>query len=406
MRAAWVLLLAMWAGCTSTPDNQVVDAGNLRLVAGDRTDLPLPGLTPGWQTAFDRGDAVFERAFLEGDGLGPLYIRSACAACHAGDGRGPGLVEKMAQVEADGVTPVPGQPLLPMGHTVRNQRSAGASHGITAPDGVKVSVRVGPAVFGRGYMEAVADNAILEEEARQAARSDGISGRVNRVTYASQAGRDRGFGLHMPGDANLIGRFGLKARVVNLEDFAADALQGDMGITSPLRPTETPNPDGLLDDALPGLDVDLATVEDLADYTRLLRIPARAAPPPGGPELFEQTLCAACHVPSLRTRVDHVVPQLANVEAPIYSDLLLHDMGSLLADGLTDGSAGPSEWRTAPLMGLRHFRTYLHDGRARTVKDAVEHHHGPGSEANQSVELFRALTTQQQDLLVLFVEQL
>lgn len=98
--------------------------------------------------------------------------------------------------------------------------------------------------------------------------------------------------------------------------------------------------------------------------------------------------------------------QLRDVDAPIYSDLLLHEMGQLLADGLRDESAGPGEWRTAPLMGLRHQRTFMHDGRSTTILDAIEAHQGPASQANVSVEAFHALTQEERAALVRFVESL
>ena len=104
---------------------------------------------------------------------------------------------------------------------------------------------LGPPVLGRGYLEAVADAEIERVEAEQAARGDGIHGRINRVTFASQPEPRSDVRALPAGRRACIGRFGLKARVATLDDFAADALQGDMGITTPMRPTELPNPDGL-----------------------------------------------------------------------------------------------------------------------------------------------------------------
>jgi CxxC motif-containing protein (DUF1111 family) len=208
----------------------------------------------------------------------------------------------------------------------------------------------------------------------------------------------------------VIGRFGLKARVATLDDFTADAFQGDMGITSPLRPVEFLNPDGLTDDDKPGVDVDYRSVNLRALYIRLLAIPARKTSAAGA-ALFASSDCAACHVPSLATRTDYPIEQLAGIDAEVYSDLLLHRMGGALADGLpshpsVDGAADSFEWRTAPLIGLRFNRTFLHDGRAKSIEEAVSMHRGEGSEANQAVDSFEALPDADRQTLLEFVEAL
>jgi CxxC motif-containing protein (DUF1111 family) len=255
----------------------------------------------------------------------------------------------------------------------------------------------------------VADAEIERVAAEEAQRTDGIHGLVNHVVYASEANTDTRFHTYAKGDA-VIGRFGLKARVATLDDFTADAFQGDMGITSPLRPTEFPNPDGLTDDAKPGIDVSYESVNSRATYVRLLAIPARE-PNDSGRAAFDEALCSACHVPTLKTRASYPVPALTGIDAPIYTDLLLHDMGLALADGLpadpsVDGSAASREWRSAPLIGLRFNRTYLHDGRARTIEDAIMMHRGEGSEASVSVDRFDALSPNDREDLLNFVKAL
>jgi CxxC motif-containing protein (DUF1111 family) len=260
-------------------------------------------------------------------------------------------------------------------------------------------------VFGRGYIEAIADSEIERVEAEQAARDDGISGRINWVTYTSHANPDTRF--HEPEQgARMIGRFGLKARIATLDDFAADALLGDMGITSDLRPVELPNPEGDSDER-PGVDVDPDTVNLLADYMRVLRIPTRKLQDHAqGEELFAQSQCGACHVPSLHTSADYALPQLADVDAPVFSDLLLHDMGKGFGDEIHDFSATSTEWRTAPLLGLRFLRTYLHDGRAKTIEQAIELHGAPDSEAADSVQRFRDLSDEDRTALLAYVSAL
>jgi CxxC motif-containing protein (DUF1111 family) len=368
------------------------------------SDVPIDGIAHAEVAPFNDGDGLFGVPFRPTDGLGPLFIRTSCAACHQEGSRGPGLVEKMALVEADGVTPLADQSSLAFGHTVREGLAAGATTAIAAPSDprVKVSIRLGPAVLGRGYMEAVDDAEILRVEAEQARRTDGIHGSAARVTFASVPNPDASFSAYHQGD-QVIGRFGLKARIATIDDFTADAFQGDMGMTTPMRPDELANPDGLLDDQRPGVDLDLAHVDRVAFYIRRIAIPRRVGLTPQGAALFEQASCAVCHAPTLKTRASYPITQLAGIDAPIYTDLLLHDMGPALADGMTDGSATSAQWRTAPLIGLRFARTYLHDGRAHSVADAVAAHDG---EAHGAALAFQALSPDDQRALIEFVEAL
>jgi CxxC motif-containing protein (DUF1111 family) len=274
---------------------------------------------------------------------------------------------------------------------------------------VLVTTRVGPPIIGRGYIEAVEDSELERVEAEQATRSDQIHGRINHVVYASVMSADEAYHTHVKGDP-VYGRFGLKARVPTLDDFTADAFQGDMGITSPLRPTEFANPDGLTDDGKPGVDVSIESIRSRATYLRLLAIPEQSDDPAGS-ALFAETLCAVCHAPSMHTRADYPIAQIADKDATIYSDLLLHHLGAGLADGLpsdpsVDYEANSFEWRTAPLIGLRFNKTFMHDGRARSVKDAILAHRSEGSEANDSIDRFEALSSAEQKTLLEFVEGL
>jgi CxxC motif-containing protein (DUF1111 family) len=383
-----------------------VPEASLTIVREDPTDRPLRDLEPERMMRFDLGDVLFEAPFRETQGLGPLYIRQACASCHADDAKGPGAVLKMVRVGADGFTPEVDQTSLSYGHSVRAQLAAGATTGVTPPEGVRLSKRVGPAVFGRGYIEAIADAEIERVEAEQRTRTDGISGRIHRVTRTSETNPDATYHRYEKGQQGLIGRFGLKSRIATVDDFSADAFQGDMGITSDLRPQELPNPDGLTDDMKAGVDIDAETVNKVADYVRMLDIPRREPANPRGVELFENVGCAACHVPAMKTRSDYPIAQLAAIDAPIYSDLLLHDMGDELSDGLAEGDASWREWRTAPLIGMRHLRNYLHDGRASSIEDAIRMHEGAGSEANAAITAFRALNDADRQTLIEFVESL
>lgn len=353
-------LLVVLAACAPEPDT----------VSG----LPLAGLSDAWHARFTDGAALFNHTFTEADGLGPLYIRASCANCHQRAARGPGVVTRLRDVTDAG---------LPYGDVVRGLTVGGAAP-VLSPDSPDVvsSFRAGLPVMGLGWLDAIAESELLRVEAEQSRRTDGISGRVNR-----------GHGA--------VGRFGLKARAATLDDFVADALVTDLGLTSALRPVELPNPDGLTDDAKPGDDVTAEQLRLLADFMRLVRVPVRASV--GGAEVFERVRCGVCHVPSLATRADYPVPQLAGARAEVFSDLLLHDLGPALADGLSEGDATGAEWRTAPLIGVRFSKTLLHDGRALSVDDAVRLHAG---EATASVEAYRALSDVERNALLAFVSSL
>jgi CxxC motif-containing protein (DUF1111 family) len=282
--------------------------------------------------------------------------------------------------------------------------TAGATTPVVPPTipNVKVTIRTPPAIVGRGYIEAVLDSEITRVAAAQAQRTDGIHGKVNYVTYTSQTTADPAFNPYTFGQT-VIGRFGLKARIATLDDFAADAFQNDMGITSPLRPTELANPDGLTDDEKPGVDTDVTMVNAIATYMRLTAIPTRPTPDPRAVALFDQCQCNVCHVPTLKTRPDYPIAQLANIDAPIFSDLLLHDMGAALADGMEDGQATSTQFRTTPLIGLQYMTSFLNDGRAHTVPDAIAQH---GGEATAAVTAYQGLSDADRATLEAYVEGL
>jgi len=412
MRSCWLVslsLVVLASACSSEPPPPEDPLAGVNIVGDDPSDAPLHGATSTELARFQEGDARFDAVFREPDGLGPLYIRTACASCHADASRGPGAVDKIALVARDRITPLADQSWLPYGHTVRPYMASGAKTPILAPAGhlpIRRSTRLGPTVFGSGYLEAVDDAEILRMEAEQAGRSDGIHGLVSRVTYHSMANPVKDYHQHVEGETNLIGRFGFKARIATLDDFTADAFQGDMGITSPLRPNELVNPDGLADDARPGVDIPLEMVNSVADYMRLLEIPARVPSSGPGEGLFTEVRCAVCHVPSLKTRADYPIAALAGMNAPVFTDFLLHDMGDDLADGLTDENATSRSFKTSPLIGVRHQQGLLHDGRAKTVEEAILAHEGDGSEANDSIARFKALSPDERAALLAFVQSL
>jgi CxxC motif-containing protein (DUF1111 family) len=399
-------ILSLAAGCASLAETSDSASSDITV---DRFDIPISGATAEQVATFNDGDEEFGVVRRDADGLGPLYTQQSCGACHDKATRGPGSVQKMVVVEADGYTPSADQSALPWGHTVHPLTAGGESTAVMVPPNnpaVKVSIRVGPPTLGRGYMEAVMDSEIEAAAAAQAQRSDKIHGRVNHLPYGSETNTGTTFPTHAKGEI-VVGRFGLKARVPTLDDFTADALQGDMGITSPLRPVEIPNPDGLTDDHKPGIDLSVDNVNKIANYMRLIAIPKRPAPDAAGTAAFAAAKCDVCHQPTMKTRPDWPITAIANMDAPIYTDILLHDMGTDLADGMAvEGVAGPRDWRTSPLIGLRFLRSYMHDGRAATVEDAIALHAGPGSEAAESVALFNSLDDATRTALLAFVKAL
>jgi CxxC motif-containing protein (DUF1111 family) len=380
-------------GGTTEPPSTITNA----------SDVPLDGLSADDVAEFHRGDDLFDLPFRPVDGLGPYFVRTSCGSCHAEGSRGPGLVQKMAMVEDDGITASPDQSALPYGHSVRQGLSAGAMTPVVPPQlpNVLVTIRLGPPVLGRGYMEAIADSEIERIAAEEATRSDAIHGVIPMATFDSVPSGD-GFSNYHTGD-DVIGRFGVKARIATLDDFAADAFQGDMGMTTPMRPSELPNPDNLTDDLRAGVDLDQEHVDRVAFYLRRIAIPRRVGLTDRGAALFDQVACSGCHTPSLHTRADYPIPQLADIDAPVFTDMLLHDMGDDLADGMTDGGGTSKDWRTAPLVGLRFSKLYMHDGRASTVTDAILMH---GGEAQASVDAFNALSQADRDALTAYVEAL
>ncbi len=381
--ASWLGALAV-IGCARGSAEMSLQPGT----HVDRPGLPLNRATEAELASFREGDALFEATVRESDGLGPLYVRDSCAACHQGDGRGPGFVNKLAPLAALSQGELAS--LLPWGPTERPFMAAGAKQALRSadPERLRSVRRLPPAVFGRGYLEAIQERELERVAAAAAARSGTVRGRPNRLADGK------------------IGRFGVKARLATLEHFTADALNGDMGITTPIRPSEPPGPEGLSDDDKPGIDFDASRLARLSDYVRLLEIPFRAAAGRAELALFERVGCATCHVPSLRTDPHFHVAALADIDAPVYSDLLLHDMGDALSDGQYEADARPREFRTAPLIGVRFLPSLLHDGRAHDVSEAIEAHGMPGSEARESFASYRSLSQADRTQLVRFVEGL
>ena len=359
---------------------------------------PLRGLSKAERAQFDSGRVVFATTFTPAVGLGPLFNASGCGECHEDPvvGANGDEVERHAAVFhperagamcdelADKGGPVFQDSVTPALHT-----ALGIDHEPLPPTVTTVAGRSTPDVFGFGLLDAVPDSEILKYADPDDRNGDGISGRPNRFF-----------------DGRL-GRFGRKALVPTLREFNDGAFQVEIGITNPSVPAEgtvTGNP--LPDGTDPAADPELGErgLELTDAYVRLLAPPAplkQSGEARRGSDIFARVGCTSCHVPTLRTG-DNPIRALSHKEVAAYTDLLLHDMGPDLAD-ICLGLATPSEFRTEPLMGLRHATQFLHDGRAKTPEQAVELH---GGEGTRSRDLFKALPAADRAALLAFLKTL
>jgi CxxC motif-containing protein (DUF1111 family) len=377
-------------------------------------------------------------------GLGPLSNRFSCLGCHIGNGRGEtstGEADVMRSAlvrlsilgaDANGA-PLPepsyGDQLQPTGiygvlgegeasirwHELEETLADGTRISLRRPELVlsrlhygpvspetMTSVRMSPGVFGLGLLAAVPDEELILHADPNDENRDGIRGRLNHV-WNAESGRTE------------IGRFGLKANQPTLRQQIAAALISDMGITSRIFRQQncTPAEDACLR-APSGRAPDIGD-DDLATLVSYVEALAPPAPRPGdkiserGAELFDRSGCSSCHLPSLRTGAGGAFPQAANRIINPYTDLLLHDMGEGLADGRLDFEASGRDWRTAPLWGIGlagaaiEQPSYLHDGRARNLSEAILWH---GGEAVRARNAFAALGETDRNAIVAFLGSL
>lgn len=289
-----------------------------------------------------------------------------------------------------------------------------------AESDVKVSPRIGPPVIGLGLLEIIPDEQILQLADPNDKDGDGISGRANYV-------RDEGKVL--AGDKNpySLGRFGWKANTATLKQQVAAALVNDMGLRSSLFPTENIAGTELFTSFLKTLaqaavetilspakpDVSDEIVDALTFYSQTLGVPPRRdVKDPDvldGARAFATARCTSCHTPSFTTRNNAAIAGFRALTIYPFSDGLVHDMGDELADGRADFLANGREWKTRPLWGVGLTQTinpragFLHDGRARTLEEAILFH---GGEAAKSRELFAKLSRTERQRLISFLKSL
>lgn len=367
----------------------VVLAGAAVSAADDRPPpRPFDHLAPAAAARFAAGLRQFETRETPATGLGPVFNAASCAVCHAEPttgGSSATFVTRFGRVGRQGFDPLTneGGPVIQTEGIVTD--SCAVAGETVPPDATIVARRETPPLFGLGLVDAIPDAAILRLAAANARRHDGISGRPNLV-------RGR------------VGRFGWKAQVATLLEFTAVAYQNEIGITSPTFPDEVaPQGGPPVCDLVPDPEDDGTRIDSVTAFLLLLAPPARGARTKGlraGRIAFHRALCARCHVASLRTGQGHPIRALRGIRVPVFSDLLLHDMGPLLADGLSQGDATGTEFRTAPLWGVGGSAPYLHDGRAATLEDAIAAH---GGEAAGSRDRFFALPDEARRALITFL---
>ena len=274
--------------------------------------------------------------------------------------------------------------------------------------------RIPTPVFGAGLIENIADATILANMAANSSlkRSLGISGQPN-----------------ISGNDGTITRFGWKAQNKSLQVFAGEAYNVEIGVTNELFPEErnapppscilNPTPEDSTNFSLTGDQIPSDTVA-FSNFMRFLAPPAQSSqgipgnPPASsiadGKAVFSQIHCDMCHTPELPTAASSFTPGLSNQTAALFSDLLLHHMGLGLEDRITQGGAGPDQFRTAPLWGLGQRIFFLHDGRATPenggLLQAIEQHASSGSEANGVIAQFNGLSQQQKQDLLNFLRSL
>ncbi len=409
---------------------------------------PLAGLSKPYLDAFTVGKEDFEESELPDEGLGPTMNLDSCGGCHsqpAIGGSSPSVNPQFAFATALGAkNKLP--PFITENGPVREARFVrnadgspdGGVHGLftitgrtdTGPDCTvpqpnfaaelarnNVVFRIPTPLFGAGLIEAIPDREILQNQAKaaEAKRALGIRGRPNvLLTSNSISGQP-----NKNGNDGTVGRFGHKAQNKSLLIFAGEAYNVEMGITNGAFPTErdeteacmkyaaTPNSDVTLEDGtLPHAAI--SSIDRFTLFMRLLAPPqpsnavtgATPASITNGRTVFADTGCALCHTPSMKTYAKTAVASMGDQVVNLFSDLLLHDMGRGLADGVQQGQAGGREWRSAPLWGLGQRLFFLHDGRTSDLRQAIAEHYSDGSEANGSARKFFALPdAQQQDLL-------
>jgi CxxC motif-containing protein (DUF1111 family) len=373
-------------------------------------DATLDGLTSAQLRAHIAGDEAFGELFTPQTGLGPIFNQTSCESCHPGEGRGhPSTnLRRFGKMTTNGFDYLPERG----GPQLQDRSIPGYPPEKLPADFTGLSERGGPIVVGLGFIEAIPDQAILQNEDPNDANGDGISGRPNFVSppVFLELGADK-----INRNGKYLGRFGRKATAINLLQQTAGAYLNDIGVTSEFEPVELFNPvlGNRVGDNVPEPEVSTETVNNVVIYLQTLRAPQRrnGGDPQvqQGEQIFAQIGCAGCHIPEMQTGPSAITP-LAFQKVALYSDLLLHDLGPELADNYPEGEATGTEWRTTPLWGLGLVENllggtpfYLHDGRTSDLSQAILLH---GGEAARARDQFANLSAAEKAAVLAFLKSL
>lgn len=424
-----------------------VDEIAVKIETAEAYSQPIPQLNDDERKLFQHGRSLVRQAWtippsedMRTSGLGPLYNRISCIACHLGNGRGfapDGPNETMkamlvrlsvkAGVDSNATSPHPvyGDQLNEFGVPgVKGEGRAVVNYSekrVVLADGVVVllrkphiafkdlaygalsdatltSARVAPALYGLGLLESVDETEILR--LAKSPKPDGIAGRPNYVWDELQK-------------KTVVGKFGWKANMPNLQQQITSAFIGDLGITSTIYPNENCTvSQNECKSALSAAKPELANdqLEAITFYHTALAVPKpRIQSDQLGAQLFKQAKCVYCHVPELKISANASYAKFNNRLIKPYTDLLLHDMGDELADNRPDFLANGQEWRTPPLWGIGLAKVvnpkagFLHDGRARSILEAILWH---GGEAAVSAHAVSEMSAQEREALITFVESI
>ena len=411
---------------------------------------PMANLGDAEREQFIRGRSLVRQSWViapskddDVDGLGPLYNRLACISCHPRNGRGQApdnADERMrsmlvrlsvpgsdihggpkphpvygGQLNEEGIPGVPGEGrafiqwqevkklTLPGGEKVslRRPKTEFRELAYGPLDDALFSLRVGQQMVGMGYLDAVSETTL--ERMASEKKPDGVRGRVNHVWNPETQRME-------------AGRFGYKANMPTLRVQIAGAYAGDHGLTSPVFPDENCTPAQPACSKAPNGGLPELSREQLDDtefYLAHLEIPARRKPDDPeirkGEAVFARVGCAVCHRQVLETDDYARFPRLSRQKIQPYTDLLIHDMGEGLSDDRPDYQAHGREWRTPPLWGIgltvavSEVHSYLHDGRARNLTEAIVWH---GGEAGRAQNRFVQLPEKERKALLAFLNSL
>ncbi|MEL7372522.1 MAG: di-heme oxidoredictase family protein, partial [Myxococcota bacterium] len=332
------------------------------------------------EVQFEAGRRVFDRDVYASEGLGPLFNGDSCRACHfepAVGGAGPNGVNVIRHGYVDGAGVFSAVPEGTVAHRLALDSQ------VRPPISANINLfelRQTPALFGLGQLDLVPESEILAREDPTDANEDGIRGVAHRLP-----------------DGRL-GRFGWRADVPSLSEFARDALGAEMGVTVPDQPGLTYGA-GTDDDGAADPEFSMAELDALVFYLSSL-----GAPPPSstdapaearGANVFVAAGCDGCHRPSL--------PDGQGGSVDAYTDLLLHDVQASDHLGVPSFAATGRQYRTAPLWGVRATAPYWHDGHAETLEAAIAAHEG---EAEVSRTRYEALDGAERADLLAFLRSL